>query len=270
MGLVKENWMLKEKYDIQDLLRIMELLRSPEGCPWDREQTHASIRSNFIEETYEAVEAIDTNDSVLLQEELGDVLLQVVFHSRMEEEAGRFDFGDVVDGIVRKLIERHPHVFSDVSAQTTDQVLTNWEAIKQRQKQQTTGTQTLESVPKVFPALMRAQKVQKRASKAGMDWKDASGAFEKITQESAELYEAAHDQNAEGVKEELGDLLFSVVNVARFLDIDAEEALQQSTQKFISRFKKVEQLALSSGIDLKSADTQTLDRLWETAKNNPD
>ena len=255
---------VKERYDIEDLLRIMELLRSEEGCVWDREQDHHTIRNNFIEESYEAVEAIDRDDPVLLQEELGDVLLQVVFHARMEEEAGRFSFSDVCDGICKKLVYRHPHVFGDVKVQDSEEVLVNWDQLKRQEKSQETYTDTLTAVAKSLPALWRAEKVQKKAKKAGFDWSDASGAVDKLSEELSELKEAiAHNSN---ITEELGDLLFSVVNVSRFLKADPEEALNAATEKFISRFAKVEGMALAEGKDMAQMPMEELDKLWERAK----
>lgn len=253
----------KARYGMDDLLHIVTLLRQPDGCPWDREQTHTSIRNNFLEEVYEAVEAIDNADSENLKEELGDVLLQVAMHAEMEKEEQRFDFSDVVHDIAYKLVERHPHVFGAVQANNEEQALDSWEAVKRQTKQQETFTQTLESVPKAFPALMRAQKVQKRAAKAGFDWPEISGALEKIGEEAREL--AWADEHH--VVEELGDLLFSVVNVSRFLKIDSEQALQAATDKFIRRFAGVEELAIERGIDMQSASLEELDRLWDEVKS---
>lgn len=186
----------KDKYSMDDLLQIMKILRAPGGCPWDREQTHQSIRNCFIEETYEAIEAIDTEDPILLQEELGDVLLQVLFHSEIEQEEGRFDFSDVVDGEAKKMVERHPHVFGSVTVDGTEDVLTNWDAIKKKTKDQKTQTEVLQSVSKALPALMRSQKVQQKAAKVGFDWPDVSGALAKVEEETVELREAIR---AEGV-----------------------------------------------------------------------
>lgn len=256
----------KESYAINDLIEIVKLLRSDNGCPWDKVQTHESIRNNFIEETYEVCEAIDLNDQALLLEELGDVLLQVVFHALMEEEAGHFVFDDVCDGICKKLILRHPHIFSNVRVENTDQVLDNWESIKQKSKGQTNQSQTLESVPKTFPALMRAQKVQKRAAKSGLGYPDVTWAMGDLGSEVDELQCALKENNAEHLFEELGDVLFSAVNVARHIKVDAEEALNASTEKFIKRFALVEKMALEQGINMDSADMQTLDALWKKAK----
>lgn len=261
------NFVFKEKYNCDDLLVIMRILRGENGCPWDREQDHHSIRNNFIEETYEAVEAIDTEDTDLLREELGDVLMQVVFHSIMEEEAGSFDFDDVTDELCKKLIVRHPHVFADVKADTSDEVLKNWDRIKKETKNQKSYTDTLLSVPKNLPALMRSTKVQQRASRAGFDWKEYGGALEKIKEETAELERALQSQDQPNIEEELGDLLFSVVNLSRFADVNAEEALTNSCNKFIKRFAAVEKLAEDKNINMTAAELPELDKLWDEAKS---
>ena len=256
----------KSEYDISDFIAIMKLLRSPGGCPWDREQTHESIKKNLIEETYEVIEAINKKDSDLLCEELGDLLMQIIFHSVMEEEKGVFDFDDVCDGVSKKLIVRHPHVFGDVKADTSDEVLTNWDAIKNETKGRKTVSESMQSIPRELPALMRAQKIQSKAAKVGFDWKDISGAIEKIGEETAELKAAVENGDKANQEEELGDLLFSVVNAARFIGCDSEEALTASSDKFFSRFSKVEELAKQRGIDMKSASLEELDRLWDEAK----
>ena len=252
----------KEQYQMEDLLEIVRLLRLPDGCPWDREQTHRSIRGNLIEEAYEVIDAIEQYDTENLKEELGDLLLQVVMHAQMEREENRFEFADVVHDVAYKLVERHPHVFGDVVAENGEQALDRWEAVKRSTKNQETFTQTLESVPKAFPALMRAQKVQKRAAKAGFDWSEMSGALEKVKEEAAELLWATEKTAVE----ELGDLLFSVVNVSRFLGIDSELALQKATDKFTARFAGVEALAIERGIDMKNASLTELDALWDEVK----
>ena len=254
----------KDFYSYEDFLEIMRLLRAPGGCPWDREQTHSSIRRNFLEETYEVLEAIDQEDSELLREELGAVLLQVVFHALMEQEAGRFDLDAVADGICKKLIFRHPHVFGEVSVSGTGEVLSNWEELKRKEKGQATNTDALEAVARSLPALWRAEKVQKKAKKAGFDWPDVSGALDKLSEELEELKIAV----AEGtnVEEELGDLLFSAVNVSRFVKVDTEEALNGATDKFIGRFRKVEEEAARQGRALEGMSLAELDKLWEHAK----
>ncbi len=256
----------KQSYGIEDLREIMRVLRSESGCPWDREQTHASIRKDFIEETYEAIEAIDQNDPAMLREELGDVLLQIVFHTQMEEEAGTFSFDDVVDEICKKLIIRHPHVFGDAQVSDVSDVLDQWTRIKQETKGQTTASETLDAVPKQLPALMRAQKVQGRAKKAGFDYPDATMAFDDLKSEVIELSAAMDAQDADNIKEELGDVLFAAVNVARLCGEDAEETLTGSCNKFIARFKHVEALAAAERVDLKTASVETLLALWKKAK----
>lgn len=260
------DFKLKDRYEIGDLLEIMKILRSQSGCPWDREQTHKSIRHNFLEETYEVLEAIDNSDAKLLEEELGDVLLQVVFHARMEEESGGFSFSDVSDGICKKLIVRHPHVFSDASVSSSGEVLENWDTIKRRTKGISSQSEAMAKIPGVYPALMKSQKVQEKAKKAGFDWDSADGAFDKVAEESEELKEALSKGDGERILDELGDLLFSVVNVARFCSVDAETALSRATDKFIKRFTSVERLAIKRGLDMKSMSLQELDRLWEDVK----
>ena len=257
----------KPNYKFDDLVQIVKILRAPGGCPWDREQTHKSIRSNFIEETYEAIEAIDTEDTELLKEELGDVLLQVALHSEIESEKNSFNIDDVCDGICKKLIIRHPHVFGNVNADTTEQVLKNWDAIKMRTKSQKSQTQAMENISKALPSLMRSSKIQQKAAKVGFDWQDVNGALEKLDEECTELKEAIKNNDVENQKEELGDVLFSVVNVARFLNIDSEHALYDACDKFTNRFSKVEALAKERDIDMKTASIQTLDSLWEEVKN---
>ena len=260
------DFQFKDKYTAEDLVRIVSVLRAPGGCPWDAEQTHESIRRDLLEETYEVVEAINKNSTEMLREELGDLLLQVVFHTAIETEKGNFNFDDVSDEICKKLIIRHPHVFGDVVVDSTDEVLTNWDAIKMQTKNQSTVSETLRSVPREFPALMRAHKIQKKAAKAGFDWDNTEGAFLKVKEETAELEEAIASGNKENVQDELGDLLFAVVNVSRFVSCDPELSLTASTDKFTERFTLVEKMALEKGIDMKSADIETLDELWEIAK----
>ena len=258
------DFQYKDSYGVKDLEEIVRILRAPGGCPWDAEQTHQSIRRNFLEEAYEAVEAIDEGSPEHLEEELGDVLLQVVMHARMEQEAGRFDLDGVADGICKKLIYRHPHVFGDVAVSGTGEVLSNWEALKRKEKGQATNTDALEAVARALPALWREEKVQKKARKAGFDWPDVSGALDKLSEELEELKTAA----AEGtnVAEELGDLLFSAVNAARFLKVDPEDALNGATDKFIGRFRKVEAQAAAQGKAMEDMGLEELDALWERAK----
>lgn len=256
------DWVSKNSYGFKDLVDIVRLLRSPGGCPWDMEQTHDSIRRNFLEETYEAVEAIDEKSSEHLKEELGDVLLQIVLHARMEEEAGRFDMDGVADGICKKLIYRHPHVFAQTQVTGSEEVLKNWEALKRVEKSQETYTDTLNAVARSLPALWRAEKVQKKAAKAGFDWPDVTGALDKLTEELEELKEAV--AQGSNIEEELGDLLFAAVNVSRFVRKDPEDALNGATEKFIRRFARVE--ALAAGRPMDQMGLEELDRLWDQAK----
>ena len=258
------DFQYKDTYGVKDLVHIVAILRAPGGCPWDAEQTHQSIRRNFLEEAYEAAEAIDEGSPEHLKEELGDVLLQVVMHARMEEEAGRFNLDGVADGICKKLIYRHPHVFGDVSVSGTGEVLSNWEALKRKEKGQATNTDALEAVARALPALWRAEKVQKKARKAGFDWPDVSGALDKLTEELSELKEAV--ATGGNVAEELGDLLFSAVNAARFLKVDPEDALNGATDKFIGRFRRVEAGAAGQGKAMEDMSLAELDQLWDRAK----
>ena len=261
-----DNFQFKDLYSTEDLLKIVEILRAPGGCPWDAEQTHESIRKDFIEETYEVIEAINKNSPEMLREELGDVLLQVVFHTLIETEKGNFTFSDVTDEICKKLIIRHPHVFGDVNVSSTDEVLTNWDAIKMDTKKQTTVAEAIYSIPRELPALMRANKVQKKAAKAGFDWPDVTGAFDKITEETEEVKKAVADGEETEILDEIGDLLFAVVNVARKKGIDPEEALTRATDKFSRRFELSEKMATEEGVDMKSASLEKLDEYWDKAK----
>ncbi|OUN06799.1 nucleoside triphosphate pyrophosphohydrolase [Flavonifractor sp. An92] len=258
------DFQYKESYDVSDLERIVAILRAPGGCPWDAEQTHESIRRNFLEEAYEAVEAIDEKSSEHLREELGDVMLQVVLHARMEQEEGHFDLNGVADGICKKLIYRHPHVFGEVEVSGTGEVLSNWEALKRKEKGQATNTDALSAVARSLPALWRAEKVQKKARKAGFDWPDVSGALDKMGEELDELRQAVDQES--NIEEELGDLLFAAVNVSRFVHVDPETALTRATDKFIARFAKVEALAKAQGKPMEEMTLAELDALWDKAK----
>jgi tetrapyrrole methylase family protein/MazG family protein len=255
-----------DKYSFDDLCLLAKILRSEGGCPWDREQTHKSIRKDIIEETYEVIEAINKKDNELLCEELGDLLMQVVFHAQMESEEGNFDFNTVADGVCKKLIVRHPHVFGETRISGVDDVLTNWDAIKKETKGQKTTTESMLSVPRELPALMRATKLQKKAADVGFDWNDVSGALDKLEEEVAELRQAISNRDNDNIREELGDILFSAVNVSRFVKADAEEALTQASDKFLARFTKVEKLAAERSIDMKNSTLEQLDALWDEAK----
>lgn len=262
------NWSAKSSYNCKDLEEIVRILRHPGGCPWDQEQTHQSIRRNFLEEVYEAAEAIDNDDVDGLKEELGDVLLQVYFHTSIEEDAGRFTLDDVADGICKKLIYRHPHVFGDVEVSSTGEVLSNWEELKKKEKHQATQADAVDAVARTLPALWRAEKMKKKAAKAGFDWRDVSGALDKLSEELDELRAAALNGDGDPV-EELGDLLFAAVCVARFLDADPEDALHAACDKFSARFRKTEELAARRGQALDKLSDGEQISLWNEAKQNP-
>lgn len=246
---------------MDDLLKIMELLRAPGGCPWDRAQTHQSIRDNMLEEAYEAADAIDREDADNLKEELGDVLLQVVFHASMARQAGQFTFDDVVDGICKKLVYRHPHIFGSAEAAGPEGALSAWDAQKREEKGQRTAADALDSVARALPALTRAAKLQGKAAKAGFDWKDAAPALDKLSEELEEFQTAVRDGS--NTEEELGDLLFAAVKAGRFAGVDGETALQKACDKFIRRFRRVEELAPKA---LDILDVPALEALWHRAK----
>ena len=252
------------------LAEIIAILRVE--CPWDRVQTHESLRAGMLEEAYEAVEAIDNKDLANLREELGDVLLQVVFHAHIEEERGGFDLTDVINEECEKMIRRHPHVFLEESennhAKSIDKVLEKWENIKVQERGDKRVTSRMEKVPKALPALTRANKIQKRAAESGFDWDDISGAFDKVKEEYREVISCCQDENknAARLKEEVGDLLFSVVNISRFLAIDPEDALNYTNNKFIRRFSHIEKTALACGRELEEMSLSEMDELWNEAK----
>jgi len=253
-----------KSYTVEDLRDIIALLRSDKGCPWDREQTHESIRRNFLEETYEACEAIDTGDRDLLREELGDVLTQVIFHARIEEEAGHFNLDDVADATCKKLISRHPHIFGGTTAENSEEVMLAWDELKRREKQHKTITQAMDAVAKSLPATWRAEKIQDKAKKVGFDWSDAQCALDKLREETDELADAIKQQS--NIEEELGDLLFSAINVARLLDLDPEDALHKATNKFIRRFAYLEQRSIEQGRDLEHMSLDEMEALYQEGK----
>lgn len=258
----------KKYYNMNNLMEIMERLRSKDGCPWDMAQTHESLKHHLIEETYEVLEALDLEDDVLLEEELGDLLLQVVFHSQLAKERQVFTMHDVIHGITEKLIRRHPHVFKGIKAKDGEAALGLWEEQKSIEKQRTTYTQSMESIPKHLPALMRAYKIQKKAQTVGFDWDKLEDVVGKVDEELAELKEAIQQGKAQEMIGEGGDLLFAVVNLLRFLNIQPEEALNQTNRKFIQRFSYMEQQAKGMGKDLKSMKLEEMDVLWEAAKRD--
>ena len=250
--------------DIQPLVDVMRTLREPGGCPWDREQTHASIRSNMIEEVYEYLEAVDAEDTEGMREELGDILMQIVFHARMAEEAGRFDLQDVIDEVVDKLIRRHPHVFGETKVTGSDEVLVNWEAIKKTEK--TERKHVLDGVTQGLPALLRAYKLQSKAAKVGFDWPDVKGVWDKVQEELAELQEALASGDRAAAENELGDVLFALVNYARHQKIEPEVALNGTNNRFAKRFAHVESCVEASGKAWQDFSLDELDQFWDEAK----
>ena len=250
--------------DIQPLVDVMRTLREPGGCPWDREQTHASIRSNMIEEVYEYLEAVDAEDTEGMREELGDILMQIVFHARMAEEAGRFDLQDVIDEVVDKLIRRHPHVFGETKVAGSDEVLVNWEAIKKTEK--TERKHVLDGVTQGLPALLRAYKLQSKAAKVGFDWPDVKGVWDKVQEELAELQEALASGDRAAAENELGDVLFALVNYARHQKIEPEVALNGTNNRFAKRFAHVESCVEASGKAWQDFSLDELDQFWDEAK----
>ena len=255
------DFLCKESYDLRDFVALVSYLRSPNGCPWDQVQTHESIRRNFLEETYEACEAIDAGDLVHMREELGDVLMQVLFHTDIEREAGHFDIDDVADAACKKLVYRHPHVFRRDDPDTPD-----WDTMKQRERAQTTTAEAMDSVARSLPALWRCDKIQAKAAKTGFEWPDMAAALDKVAEETQELREAAVSGDAEAVAEELGDLLFAVVKVARFAGVDPEQAAHAACEKFIRRFSAMETAAANDGTALEQCTLAQMLSLWQQAK----
>ncbi|GBF78326.1 MazG family protein [Paenibacillus sp. 598K] len=254
------------------LHEIVTILRSPEGCPWDREQTHQSIRKNFIEETYEALEALDNDDPVHMREEFGDVLLQIMLHSQMEEETGAFSVYDVIESLNEKLLFRHPHVFGDVDAEDAEQALGRWEQMKAEEKRRKgidpSAQSVLDGIPPDLPALMKAYKLQKKAAKVGFDWDELPPVLAKIAEELEELRAAIAEGTADERADELGDLLFATVNASRFIDADPEEALSRTNRKFMRRFRYIEEQLRIAGRTFDQTDLTEMDRWWEEAKQH--
>lgn len=259
------NFERKETYSLQDLIEILRILRAPGGCPWDRAQTHLSDRRNFLEEAYEAAEAFDRDDPALMCEELGDILMQVLFNIHIEEDAGRFTTDDVTDHICKKLIFRHPHVFGTAAADTSEEVLVNWEALKRQEKGQQTTADAMDAVARSLPALWRADKLQSKAARAGFEFADISGALDKLDEETRELREAV--ERGTNFSEELGDVLFAAVKAGRFLNVDPEDALNATCEKFIARFRRVEEACAARGAEMSLLPLDELTRLWNEAKH---
>lgn len=255
------DFLCKESYDLRDFVALVSYLRSPNGCPWDQVQTHESIRRNFLEETYEACEAIDAGDLVHMREELGDVLMQVLFHTDIEREAGHFDIDDVADAACKKLVYRHPHVFRRDEPDAPD-----WDTMKQRERAQTTTAEAMDSVARSLPALWRCDKIQAKAAKTGFEWPDVHAALDKVDEETRELRAAVASGDAEAIGDELGDLLFAAVKVARFASIDPEQAAHAACEKFIRRFAAMETAAANDGTALEQCTLEQMLTLWQQAK----
>lgn len=255
------DFLCKESYDLRDFVALVSYLRSPNGCPWDQVQTHESIRRNFLEETYEACEAIDAGDLVHMREELGDVLMQVLFHTDIEREAGHFDIDDVADAACKKLVYRHPHVFRRDEPDAPD-----WDTMKQRERAQTTTAEAMDSVARSLPALWRCDKIQAKAAKTGFEWPDVHAALDKVDEETRELRAAVASGDMEAIGDELGDLLFAAVKVARFAGIDPEQAAHAACEKFIRRFSAMETAAANDGTALEQCTLEQMLMLWQQAK----
>ena len=255
------DFLCKESYDLRDFVALVSYLRSPNGCPWDQVQTHESIRRNFLEETYEACEAIDAGDLVHMREELGDVLMQVLFHTDIEREAGHFDIDDVADAACKKLVYRHPHVFRRDEPDAPD-----WDTMKQRERAQTTTAEAMDSVARSLPALWRCDKIQAKAAKTGFEWPDVHAALDKVDEETRELRAAVTSGDTEAIGDELGDLLFAAVKVARFAGIDPEQAAHAACEKFIRRFSAMETAAANDGTALEQCTLEQMLTLWQQAK----
>ena len=258
------DFVSKLSYDVNDLKKLISILCGPDGCPWDREQTHESIRRNMLEEAYETVEAIDDKNTGYMIEELGDVLMQVMFHADIAERANSFTLDDIADATCKKLIRRHPHVFGDLRAKDGEESLVFWEDIKRDEKHHKSISEDMRSVVRCLPELWRAEKIQKKAAKAGFDWSDHNGALDALRAEVKELEDAITNDLC--ISEELGDLLFSAVNVARFFKIDPEEALKAASDKFITRFSFIEENAKKQGRNLEEMSPEQMEELYRQSK----
>ncbi len=258
------------QHDLQSLIKIIAQLRSKDrGCPWDAQQTHQSLIKHLLEETYEVIDAIKQGEPEELADELGDLLLQIVFHAQIAKENNQFGMEDVLNAICQKMIRRHPHVFSDTQVDSVQDVLTNWEEIKSKEKTNEKRKSVLDGVVPYLPALLKAEKIQAKAAKVGFEWKEVDGALEKLGEELDEFMQAVSNKNQTEVREEFGDILFSLVNIARYLNINPEQALNQTTDKFIQRFKYIEKEAGLQHLDLAKMSLTEMDELWEKAKRLP-
>jgi len=262
----EEIALLKDKYTLEDLIELMRVLRSENGCPWDREQDHESLKKYLLEETYEVLEAIELNDKDKLCEELGDLLLQIVFHAQIEVEKDGFSMDDIITSICKKIITRHTHVFGKDYISTAEGVENNWELIKKKEKGMMTQTEVLKAVPKNLPALMRSYKVQQKAAQVGFDWDNIEDVFNKVYEEIKELEDVYKSKNVERINDEVGDVFFAIVNLSRFLNVQPELALNHTINKFIKRFEYMEMESLKKGYKLEEMTLNEMDELWNEAK----
>ena len=260
------DWEFKEKYDLNDFIRLIDVLRGPGGCPWDAKQTHESLRHNAIEEAWEVCDAIDEGSADHLREELGDLLMQVIFHASIAKENGGFDLDAISDEACKKLVHRHPHVFGSVKADTPEEVLTNWDAIKRADRGQQSVASAMDGIPRGLPGLMRSEKIQNKAAKLGFDWPNVTGALDKLREEVGELQEGIDANDLENIKEELGDVLFSAVNVARFYDLDSEALMHSACAKFIRRFRYLEEHAAARGLRLEDMTLGQMEQIYQEAR----
>ncbi len=258
--------MKNKQYTFEELLEIMAILRSEQGCPWDREQTHQSIKNDTIEEAYELVEAINNNDDENMCEELGDLLLHIALHIQIAKEEDRFDENGVLQGIIKKMIRRHPHVFENENVENAEEVLKQWDEIKKIEKNHSTTTDVMRSVAKALPALTRATKIQKKAAKNGFDFLDEVQMMEKLDEEVQEMKEAVQKKDKRLIEEEIGDMLFQIVNLSRFFGLNAENTLTNATEKFINRFEGIEEIANKQHRAMDALSLNEMNELWEVVK----
>ena len=252
---------------LSKLIKITDTLMGEDGCPWDKVQTRESLKPYLVEETYEVLDALDANDPEKIKDELGDLLYQILFHSKISSLKGEFDFRDVIDNLSEKMVRRHPHVFKEGELNTPDQVVKQWEEIKRNEKNQANQKSILDNIPKNLPSLLRAQKLQKKAAKEGFDWDQISDVFDKLDEEIAEFKEAVLKKKSADIQNEIGDIIFVITNIAKFYKIDAEEALRSTNNKFIKRFQYIEQKIEEKGKTLKDSPLEEMERYWQEAKN---
>ena len=252
---------------LSKLIKITDTLMGEDGCPWDKVQTRESLKPYLVEETYEVLDALDANDPEKIKDELGDLLYQILFHSKISSLKGEFDFRDVIDNLSEKMVRRHPHVFKEGELNTPDQVVKQWEEIKRNEKNQANQKSILDNIPKNLPSLLRAQKLQKKAAKEGFDWDQINDVFDKLDEEIAEFKEAVLKKKSADIQNEIGDIIFVITNIAKCYKIDAEEALRSTNNKFIKRFQYIEQKIEAKGKALKDSPLEEMERYWQEAKN---